>query len=247
MTCIIGGKCKDGVVLVADRKVTDEETGQVEYREKLFIFQKDFFYYLIVIGSSGTIGLYDKFKREAVERLEKINPPSFDSKGFDHVGFDTSVSGTIYPYTSMDTTSRQVILHPYLEGLEDIIKRYKSKNAGIFDVLFAAQVKYRGAILSYITKNGLSEDVDKHKVIGSAEIAANVFLKIINPNDMTMDRFGKLGFFIIKFIEERGIDNKVGVGKGEPQIYFIPNEGHLIQADSNFLEECNLLQKNLRI
>lgn len=64
---------------------------------------------------------------------------------------------------------------------------------------------------------------------------------------MTMDRFGKLGFFIIKFIEERGIDNKVGVGKGEPQIYFIPNEGHLIQADSNFLEECNLLQKNLRI
>jgi 20S proteasome alpha/beta subunit len=42
MTCIIGGKCKDGIVLIADRKITDEETNQVEYKEKLFIFQKDF-------------------------------------------------------------------------------------------------------------------------------------------------------------------------------------------------------------
>ena len=33
MNCIIGGKCKDGVVLVADRKIRDEEMGTVTFEE----------------------------------------------------------------------------------------------------------------------------------------------------------------------------------------------------------------------
>jgi hypothetical protein len=246
MTCIIGGKCKDGVILIADRKITDGETDQVEYKEKLFIFQKDSFYYPIVIGSSGTIGLYDKFKREAIEHLEKINPPPFDPKGFSPHGFDTSVSGTVYPYSSMNNSGRQVYLYPYLERLEDIIRRHKSRHSGQgFDVLFAAQVKYSGARLSYIAEDGLSEDVDRHKVIGSGEIAANVFLKCVDPNTMTMDQFGRLGFFIIKYIEEQGINNNVGVGKYQPQIYFVPNEGHLRQANDIYLEECKQTKETI--
>lgn len=70
MTCIIGGKCIDGVALVGDKKITDEETRQVEYKEKLFIFKKEGLFYPIVVGSSGTIDLYDKFKREAIEELK---------------------------------------------------------------------------------------------------------------------------------------------------------------------------------
>jgi hypothetical protein len=239
LTCIIGGKCRDGVALVADRKITDEATNQVEYKEKLFIFEKDLFYYPIVIGSSGTIGLFEKFKREAIEHLEKINPPSFDPKGFNRHSFDTSVSGTIYPYASTSNSGRQVYLYPYLERLEDIIREHKNRHFGKgFDVLFAAQIKYSGAVLSYIAEDGLSEDVDRHKAIGSGEIAANVFLKSVNPNLMTMDQFGRLGFFVIKYIEEQGIDNNVGVGRLQPQIYFIPNEGHLLQAENNYLGKC---------
>jgi hypothetical protein len=52
MTCIIGAKCIDSVVLIGDKKITDEKTNQVEYKEKLFIFKKDRFYYPIVVGSS---------------------------------------------------------------------------------------------------------------------------------------------------------------------------------------------------
>jgi 20S proteasome alpha/beta subunit len=53
VTCIIGGKCKNGVVLFADKKIRNPNTDALEYREKLFIFQKDYFYYPIVVGSSG--------------------------------------------------------------------------------------------------------------------------------------------------------------------------------------------------
>jgi 20S proteasome alpha/beta subunit len=35
MTCIIGGRCKDGVVLVGDRKVK-YDNNTVEYVEKIF-------------------------------------------------------------------------------------------------------------------------------------------------------------------------------------------------------------------
>jgi hypothetical protein len=67
---------------------------------------------------------------------------------------------------------------------------------------------------------------------------------------MTMDKFAKLGFFIIKYIEEQGIDNQVGVGKDRPQVYFIPNEGQLVEADNNFLNECehskNTIEENFK-
>lgn len=205
MTCIIGGKCRDGVTLIADKKISNPVTGAFEFREKLFIFQKENFYYPIVIGFSGTVPLYEKFKREAMETLEKINPPTFSPMNFTE-SFNISVSGTIYPYSL--GTSRQVILHPYLEELENLIKKYKNQYRNErFDVLFAAQVKFRGADLHYISDSGLSEDVDKHKTIGSGETPANVILNILNPAQMYMKEFAKWGYFIIKHIEEYGIDD----------------------------------------
>jgi hypothetical protein len=159
MTCIIGGRCKDGVALIADKKITNEETCQDEYRDKLFIFKKDYFYYPIVIGSSGTVGLFDKFKNKAIGELEKIKPIGLDTVGFDEGGFETSVSGIIYPYSSMvDSIAKEVILDPYLERLESIIKDFrKHYTSERLDVLFAAQVKSTGAVLRYISVSGLSD------------------------------------------------------------------------------------------
>lgn len=160
MTCIIGGKCSDGVVLVADKK-TKEDNGMVCFEEKLFIFQKANFYYPIVIGGSGTIALYKKFKEEAIVELEKIIPVriSFSYKSFSDKSFN--VSGRIYPlsYTLQDDTSNEIILDPYIRKLELITQKYKRDySSQPFDVLFAAQVQHRGAVLFHIPKDGLSED-----------------------------------------------------------------------------------------
>ena len=141
------------------QKITDEETHQVEYKEKLFVFKKEGFFYPIIVGSSGTIALYDKFRREAIYELEKISPPPpFSPRGFSSRGFNTSVSGTIYSYSSTDNP-RQVILHPFLEKLEEIIRRYKGTYRQKFDVLFAAQLRDRGATIHYIRDDGLTDDI----------------------------------------------------------------------------------------
>lgn len=41
---------------------------------------------------------------------------------------------------------------------------------------------------------------------------------------MTMNKFAKVGYFMIKLLTEHEIDQSVG---GEPQIWFIPNTGAL--------------------
>ncbi|MFY9964789.1 MAG: hypothetical protein WBL44_11190 [Nitrososphaeraceae archaeon] len=239
MTCIIGGICSDGIALIADKKVVDRDTEMVEFKEKLFIFQQESFYYPIVVGSSGTIALYEKFKRAAIEEIKKINPvqPPFDYRNFDSGNFD--VSGRLYFYNE-NSEDKRVVLYPYLKKLEDLIRGFKKDYANLgFDVLFAAQVQNR-AILFYIHRDGLSEDVHDFKVIGSGESFANVFLKSLyqKNKNIVMRQLAQAGFFIIKYIEESGLNDGVGVGKDRPQIYFVPNEGPLSQADNDFLEEC---------
>lgn len=96
----------------------------------------------------------------------------------------------------------------------------------------------RGGVLSYISANGLSEDVDKRKTIGSGETPASVFLNSLNPNQMHMRDFAKWGYFIIKHIEENGINDTIGVGGYRPQVCLIPNEGQLCQAENDFLDDC---------
>ena len=48
MTYILGAKCEDGVVLIADRKITYPD-GRVEYQDKLSRH-----YYPIVLGGAGS-------------------------------------------------------------------------------------------------------------------------------------------------------------------------------------------------
>jgi 20S proteasome alpha/beta subunit len=55
MTYILGSRCKDGVVLIGDRKVTGGT--DVNYEDKLFMD-----IHPMVIGSSGVLGLFEKFR-----------------------------------------------------------------------------------------------------------------------------------------------------------------------------------------
>jgi hypothetical protein len=61
MTYILGANYNDGIVLVADRKVTFKENrSNVDYREKLFGYPSDL-YYPIVVGCAGSTVLSDQW------------------------------------------------------------------------------------------------------------------------------------------------------------------------------------------
>ncbi|MGB8033173.1 MAG: hypothetical protein WCF03_05050 [Nitrososphaeraceae archaeon] len=59
MTFILGSKCSDGVVLIADKKtiITDNSGMYFDYRYKLFAELRH-----VVFGSSGSTGNYEQFR-----------------------------------------------------------------------------------------------------------------------------------------------------------------------------------------
>jgi 20S proteasome alpha/beta subunit len=70
MTFIIGAKCIDGVVLIADRRVTllTKDGLNFEYRKKLFAELRH-----VVFGSSGSTGNYELFRSRVLSHIRKNN------------------------------------------------------------------------------------------------------------------------------------------------------------------------------
>ena len=72
LTAVIGAKCSDGIVLIADRKLT-KKNGSVIYKEKIFGDLKN-----VLIGYTGDAEMFDIFRRYTVgdvminrDRLER--------------------------------------------------------------------------------------------------------------------------------------------------------------------------------
>ena len=50
-----------------------------------------------------------------------------------------------------------------------------------------------------------------------------------------MEKFTELGFFVLKYIDRFGIDNKVGLLGELPLVWFIPHTGNIIRIDDKTL------------
>jgi hypothetical protein len=56
---------------------------------------------------------------------------------------------------------------------------------------------------------------------------------------MNMNQTAKLGYDTLTCIEKLKIDEGVGLGKGKPDIWFIPNNGQIYHASSGMFREFN--------
>jgi len=77
LTYILGARCKDGVVLIGDRKVTLEGGTDFEYSDKIFMDIPP-----IIVGSSGVAGLFDKFRRRVARYLMSHREEASDIENF---------------------------------------------------------------------------------------------------------------------------------------------------------------------
>ena len=64
MTYILGARCKDGVVLVADRRFTVDEGSQYEYDNEILSNIPG-----IVIGFSGSRGVFEDFRNKVLNHV----------------------------------------------------------------------------------------------------------------------------------------------------------------------------------
>ncbi len=191
MTYILGSICPDGVVLMGDRKVTLGDGTTHEYEDKLFMDTP-----WMIIGSSGTLGLFEKFR----ERLTGyLATPEYDNS-------------IITLTTKIEKITRELNTD-YREVLE----------GQVFDVLLGIK-STTDSSLRYILPVGFAEGVRRYKVIGHGEPYGSFFLKRWWHPNMKMLEVAELGFFIIKYIQDFELDNSVGIGDGHPQIWLIPND-----------------------
>jgi 20S proteasome alpha/beta subunit len=191
MTYILGSVCSDGVVLVSDRKVTLEQGSTSEYEDKLF--QGDLW---MVVGSSGVLGLFEKFRANLAMYI-----------------------------ASPERESTVSALTAKIEDLtRELNEKYKEILRGQnFDVLLGIKTTAKSE-LKYVHPIGFAEGVRRCKAIGHGEPYGSFFLKHWWKPNMTMLEVAELGYFIIKYIQEFELDNTVGIGGDYPQVWLIPDK-----------------------
>lgn len=165
LTYIFGSRCKDGVVLVADSKIVFDNYN-TEYRDKLFVYSDR-----IVMGSSGSVSLIDKFRNRALRAANALITSSEEDQ--------TEAVDKFISHIEKETESLNV--------------RY-ANNQPEFDVLIGIQTQ-NGAELLHVYPKGFAELVPKYRAIGHGEPFGSFFLKILWSANMKMKRGRRIRIF----------------------------------------------------
>jgi 20S proteasome alpha/beta subunit len=228
MTLMMGARCIDGVVLVADRKINSREESDPIYGNKITGEITE-----VLTGFSGDRGTFELFRnclrRYAKEIDEQIKRGSNKEINIDEIIWH---------------------IHEIKMGFRNKPGRYK------FELMVGISSKYftnRKSTLNYFYDDGGFIPVDKCKAIGEGKIHALYYLQRYYYKNMTMRRFAQLGDFIIRYIdnEQYRLDNTVGLDPKYPypQIIYIPDDPDYCKPYNNNGQikfDCTPTQKDLK-
>jgi 20S proteasome alpha/beta subunit len=218
VTYILGSRCKDGVVLVADTKITVDEGARYEYDDKLIGEMKELL--SVIIGFSGNKEPFTEFRMRLRQRAPEIEKEAREKK-------------TI----SIDKIN--LIISEIMKSLEG---RYHRMTYDIMTGISAKQ-----SILTYFYQDGSLEDVKTYKAIGNWT-CGSIFVKENWDKDMDMETVAGIGYFVIRYIEKFQLDLGIGTGgnKPHPEIRFLPDNGHGYEANIQQIREYESdVQRNL--
>lgn len=205
MTYIFGARCKDGVVLVGDTKVTVDDGTNYTYGEKISQPLN-----MVVIGSAGMGGLY----KDCENRIRAI------VKGKEREAKENNQ--TFY----MSEEEFHVLLTKTIRGMHDDYGEDRHLILNNLMILSANRLEGTEAKLYAFHPYGFPEPVHKYRAIGHGRPYGELFLqKMWHTNkDMSMLEAVKLGCFIIKFIQDMKLDQSVGYSDEYlPQCMLIPD------------------------
>jgi len=197
MTCIIGIKCVDGVVLAGDKRILRG----TEFSDEPKIITP-FINYLV--GASGLSGIMDKFLYEMNLFLRAPREEGLDWRMFLFGIEDIALN-----------------LYRRYENRLDIAGSAEI-GAYYFDVLMAYKPYENSAVLSHMYGTGFSTEVKTFDVIGHGRPSALPFIKSLYNENRSMYEMSKVVAFTLMLIDEAKIDLSVG---GFPQIFNLPDIG----------------------
>ena len=219
MTLILGAKCVDGVVMIADKKVTIDCGADFDYTNKLHGVLKH-----VIFGASGSPDSFELFKGQAMDYIRT------------------------YPSGKKSMTVDNII-NKLAKFVYDINKKYKFSNLFAFDVLVGIQYNNQNSTLTYISQYGTSRPINEFRIIGTGGKYIKIFMEKVWKKDMRMEDVSELGYFIIKYIENFRLDYTVGISENHPEIWYVPNkytdgERNDIHATE---EQLKIFSKNTKI
>jgi hypothetical protein len=205
MTYIFGARCIDGVVLVADRKVTVGETGRYEYQDKLFSSL-----YPIVWGSSGYQMFSDSFNNRVNVDVQ-----------------NTLARNQKQGKQSIDIGEFRIIVEEVYERMGAL---YGDRlRFGGLSILMAQRTLQKSE-LWLIEQLGAPQLQTGYVGIGHGAPHASLFTmkSLFDPQKDRICKAAEVGFFVVKYIEKFQLDPSVGVdpqgGKNRyPQVWFLPD------------------------
>lgn len=202
MTYILGARCIDGVVLIADTKVTIGEGTDYTFSKKIMVQPLT----NIVMGSAGIGGLYKEFQNRVVSSVMQLERENKEEPIIaTEEEFSVLVSKVIRDMHNDYGDDRYLILNNLM-------------------ILCASRVGSHIAQLTAFTPIGFPEPVNHNRAIGHGEPYGSLFLKKMWNKNMAMEQTAKLGVFIIKFIDDMHLDESVGFNDEYlPQVVYIPD------------------------
>jgi 20S proteasome alpha/beta subunit len=213
MTFIIGAKCKDGVVLVGDRKVSG---GIKKFTDKIRPLEA---FPTIVFTAAGIQSLFEEFLEEVqrlgfshsknIEEYNKNNPNNavaFTVNDFKHICSET-IKKMKQVYSEIEN------VFSFDEALQVLFVVPEVKNAQGTPI---PRLYFMDMDTCY------PQPIEQGKIvpIGISHLG-QIFLKQFEiDSDFSMKDIARIGTFIIKYIEKENLHDGVGVGDIEPQIWF---------------------------
>lgn len=194
LTVVIGARCSDGIVLVADSKFTDMTGGQSKHARKIF---GDLAHFLVAY--SGTEYAFDIFRKYIVGDV--VIPD------------DNNEPYTKKPYTNINivTNSTALVKH---------FNRVINNPSFSFSMLVATHDR-ENSQLYHIDKSG-DPHIRNYQAIGSGLDCANMFCSSIRHGETTMYDFTKRAYVAIEYMNQCRPDLFVGLEpNGTPMIRFL--------------------------
>jgi 20S proteasome alpha/beta subunit len=209
MTYILGSRCSDGVVLVADKKIITINGGaENKYSNKLLSDIDK-----VIIGYSGAKRIFESFRNDIIDCI-------------------TSHRDTYKEYPAITKIYSEI-----KEIIYKLSQRYRGESFDLLVGVSWEKSYDNRSQLNYFYYDGTMELVMDYKAIGTGEPYGSIYLKQNWQPDMTMKQVAELGYFIIKYIEKFYLDLSVGVNADKPQIWFIPDNEVDHCADVQLLDE----------
>jgi 20S proteasome alpha/beta subunit len=207
MTLILGSRCIDGVVIIADRKFTLSRTVGIQYRygDKITGDLKG-----ILTAFSGDMSTFQLFTRTLRVYANNTKAEKKEQLG-------QTLDEAMLKISEIQNN----FYHKYEKHQYRVLM-------GVASCFFPNHI----SSLYYFESDGRCFPLMEPKAIGSGSVYADYFLKRYwQDNKTTMKQFAQLGDFIIRYVshDELVLDNAVGLDNQNdkyqyPQIVYIPDE-----------------------